>query len=118
MTANTPQMQDMVKHEIQTADICQLKMNFLSNITPRFRADMAELALTPKSPIKNRERYLLCCRSHPIWRNSVLSGFCFNLILDIHDWMKAKHACKPLSAAVKITDAKETCSWLSSVEWW
>ena len=144
-------------------------MKFLSNITPRLRADLAGLVLTPRSSIGNIERYMLHCRSFPIrrnsinqsinqtsiapislvkpgsvvqqlnqinrlfftqgfvdqqidlkkyskpywqplkrtkkrntasqWRNSVLSGFSFSLLVYIHDWTETKHDCKPFSTA-------------------
>ena len=86
----------------------------LSNITPRLQADLAGLVLTPRSSIGNIERYLLRYRSFPIRRNSVLSGFSFSLLVDIHDWTEVKHDCKPSSAAAESPDAKETYSWLSS----
>ena len=70
--------------------------------------------MTPRSSIGNIERYLLRCRSFPIRRNLVLSGFSFSLFVDIHDWTAAKHDCKPFSAAAEPPDAKETYSWLSS----
>ena len=70
--------------------------------------------MTPKSSIEYVERYLLRCRSFPIRRNSVLSGFSFSLLVDIHDWTEAKHDCKQFSAAAESPDAKETYSWLSS----
>ena len=70
-------------------------MKFLSNLTPRLRADLAGLDLTPRSSIGNIERYLLRCRSFQIRRNSVLYGFSFSLLVDIHDWTEAKHDCKP-----------------------
>ena len=76
------------------------------------------LLLTPRSPIANIERYLLCCPSFLIKRNSVLSGFSFSLVVDIHDWTEAKHDCKPFSAAGESPDAKETYSWLSSAKRW
>ena len=63
--------------------------------------------MTPRSSIGNIERYLLCCRSFPIRRNSVLSGFSFTLFADIHDWTEAKHDCKPFSAAAESPDAKD-----------
>ena len=66
-------------------------MKFLSNITPTFRADLIVLVLKPKSSIGNIERYLLHCRSFPIRRNSVLSGFGFSLFVSIHGWTEVKH---------------------------
>ena len=48
------------------------------------------------------ERYLLRCRSFPMKRNYVLSGFSFSLFVDIHDWTEAKHDCRPFSAAAAI----------------
>ena len=44
----------------------------------------------------------------------ILSGFSFNLFVDIQDWTEVNHDCKPLSAAAESPDAKETYSWLSS----
>ena len=70
--------------------------------------------MATKSSIGNIERYLLCCRSFSIRRNSVLSGCSFSLFVDIYDWTEAKHDCKPFSAAAESPDVKETCSWLSS----
>ena len=67
--------------------------------------------MTPRSSIGYIERYLLRCRSFPIWRNSVLSGFSFSLLVDMHDWTEAKHDCKPFSAAAESPDAKVTYSW-------
>ena len=81
-------------------------MKLLSNITPKLRADLAGLALTSRSSVGNIERYLLRCRSYPIRRNSVLSGFSFSLLVDIHDRTVAKHDCKPFSAAAESPDAK------------
>ena len=52
--------------------------------------------------------------SFPIMRNSVLSGFSFNLFVLIHDWIEAKHYCKLFSAAAESPDAKDTYCWLSS----
>ena len=63
--------------------------------------------MTPRSSIRNRERYLLRCRSFPIRRNSVLSEFSFSLFVDINDWTEAKYNCKPFSAAAESPDAKE-----------
>ena len=60
--------------------------------------------MTPRSSIGNVERYLICCRSFPIRRNSVLSGFSFSLLADIHDWTEAKHDCKPFSASAESPD--------------
>ena len=82
-------------------------MKFVSNITPRLRVYLAGLVLTPRSSIGNIEMYLLRCHSFPIRRNSVLSGFSFSLLVDIHDWTEAKHNCKPFSAAAESPDAKE-----------
>ena len=50
------------------------RWNFLSNITPKFRADLAGLVLTSKSSMGNIERYFLRCCSFPIRRNSVYLG--------------------------------------------
>ena len=61
--------------------------------------------MTLRSSIGNLERYLLHCRSFPIRRNSVLFGFSFSLLIDIHDWTEAKHDCKPFSAAAESPDA-------------
>ena len=47
-------------------------------------------------------------------RYSVLSGFSFSLFVDIHDWIEAKHDCRPFSAAAELPDGKEIYSWLSS----
>ena len=90
-----------------TAHICEQKVKYLSNITPRFRADLAGLVLTPRSVIGNIDKYLLRCRSFSIRRNSVLSGFSFSLFVDIHDWTEAKHDCKPFSAAAESPDARK-----------
>ena len=57
---------------------------------------------------------MLRCRSFPVRRNSVLSGFSYSLLVDMHDWTEAKHDCKPFSAAAESPDAKETYSWLLS----
>ena len=54
--------------------------------------------MRPRSSIGNIERHLLRCCSFPIKRNSVLSGFSFSLLVDIHDWTEAKHDWKPLIA--------------------
>ena len=70
--------------------------------------------MTPRSSMGNIERYLLPCQLFPIRRNSVLSGFSFSLLVDIHDWTVAKHDCKPFSAAAESADAKETYIWLLS----
>ena len=110
--ANTPQIPHMP--ELQTADICERKGKCLSKSTPRFQADFAGLILTPKSAIGNTERYLLGCQSFPITKNSVLSGFGFSLLVDIHDWTEAKHDCKSFSSPTESPDAKETYSCLSS----
>ena len=83
-------------------------MKVVSNITPRLRADLAGLVLTPRSSTGNIERYLRRCRSFPIRRNSLLSGFSFSLFVDIHDWTEAKHGCKLFSVAAESPDAKET----------
>ena len=67
---------------------------------------------TEKLNWKHREAFALL--SFPIRRNSVLSGFRFSLLVDIHDWTEAKHDCKPFGAAAESPDAKETYSSLSS----
>ena len=54
---------------------------------------------------------MLCCFSFPIRRNSVLSGFSFGLLVDIHDLTEAKHDCKPFSATAQYPDTKETHSF-------
>ena len=107
------------KYELQTADICERKVKFLSNITLRFRVDFAGLLLTPKNSLRNMESYLFRSCSFLIRRNSVLSQFSFSLFVDIHDWTEAKHDCKPFSAAAESPDAEETYSWLSPAwRWW
>ena len=69
---------------------------------------------TKKLNRKHIEGYLLRCRSFPIRRNSVLSGFTLSLLVDIQDWTEAKHKYKPFGAAAESPDAKETYRWLSS----
>ena len=81
-------------------------MKVSSSTTPRFRADFAGLGFTPKSSMGNIERNSLHCRSFPIRRNSVLSGFSFGLFINIHDWTKAKNDCKPFSATAESPDGK------------
>ena len=65
----------------------EIFIKYYTKITSRFSG----LVLTPRSSIGNIERYLHHCRSFPIRRNSVLSGFSFSLLVDIHDWTEAKH---------------------------
>ena len=97
--------------ELQTAEIGERRGNFLSNFTPRFRADFVGLVLTPKISIGNVERYMLCCRSLPIR----VGGPLYLDSVSVHSSTRtgAKHDCEPFSAAVKSPDAKETYSWLS-----
>ena len=63
-------------------------------LLPRFWADFAVLVFDTKY-LSGKQRYLLRCPLF-LMRNSVLSGFSFSLFIDIRDWTKAKHDCKPL----------------------
>ena len=87
---------------------------FLVKYYSKIPANFAGLVLTPKSSLGNIERNLLHCHSLSIRRDSFLSGFSFNLFVDIRGWTEAKHECKQFGATVESPDAKEICSWLSS----
>ena len=65
------------------------------------------VSFNTQSSIGNINRYLLHCRSFPMRRNSVLSGFSFSLFVYIHDWTAAKHESGPFSAAAELPDEKE-----------
>ena len=116
VTMNTLQLPHMIKAWVTDHRNMWTEGEVLSNITPRLRADLAGLVLTPKSSIGNVESYLLCCLSFPIRRNLILSGFSFSLLVDIDEWTEAKHYCKPFSANADSPDAKETYCWLSSAQ--
>ena len=59
VTMKTLQILHMVlKHELQTAAICEQKLNILSNLTPKLEADFVGLVLTPKCSKENRAIYL------------------------------------------------------------
>ena len=86
---------------------CDIYGKYYSKILNRFAALVFD-------SMGNIERYLLNGRSFLIRRNSVLSGFSFSELINIHDWTEAKRDCKPFSAAMKSLEAKETYTWLSS----
>ena len=46
---NMTQILYEIKHELQTIDLCEWKVKYFSNITPRCQADFTELVLKQKS---------------------------------------------------------------------
>ena len=88
----------------------EIFIKYYTKITSRF----SRVSFDTEELNGNIERHLLRCPSFPMRRNSVLSGFGFSLLVDIHDWTEAKHDCKPFSAAAESPDAKETYRLLSS----
>ena len=96
---------------MQTADICERKVQFLSNITPKILCRVS--FDTEKLNRKHREVFALLSFV-PGKEEFSLSGFSFSLFVNIHDLPEAKHDCKSFRATAESPDAKETYSWLSS----
>ena len=65
------------RRNLQTAEKWERKLKFVSKITSKLRAALADVVFTPKRSTGNMARYFLLCRSCPMRRSSVFSVFSF-----------------------------------------
>ena len=80
------------QHERQTEETCCEKESDESKTTPRFFTFVPGLKLFPRISTGNKCERFACCCLVPTSRNSVLSGFSFNLLLIIQDWTADRHS--------------------------
>ena len=92
-----------------TANVCEWKVKFWSNITPKNPSRFCWVSFDMKNLNRQHKIFalLLCISVFSIRRNSGLSGYSFSLFIDIHNWTEAKHDCKAFSAAADSPDAKD-----------
>ena len=97
-----------LKHDLQTSDTCERKVNVLSQISHQILSRFCRVCIDIKKVNRKHKERLAPLSLVADEEEFSLFGFDFSLFINIYDCTDAKHVFKPFSAAAQSFEAKDT----------